>query len=100
MLPRPLPWKQFRVLGSAALTLCDVAAGRIDGYLVAASSLSPWDYLGGLLVCREAGAVVEDAEGRELVSTDGDARRQVLAAATPELLASIRPASEPGTEHL
>ena len=28
---RVLPWKQFRALGSAALALCDVASGRLDG---------------------------------------------------------------------
>ena len=32
-----------------------------------ATAHGPWDYLGGLLVCREAGAVVADALGRELV---------------------------------
>ena len=63
-----LPWKQFRALGSAALSLCDVAAGRVDGYLDAgADGHAPWDYLGGLLVCREAGAVVARRPGRPLV---------------------------------
>src|SRR6266487_735357 len=63
-----LPWKQFRSLGSAALELCDVASGALDAYL--SSWLSPWDYLGGLLACREAGAVVVDAHGGELVVTE------------------------------
>lgn len=83
---RRLPWKQFRALGSAALTLCDVAAGRVDGYLdTLADGHAPWDYLGGLLVCTEAGAVVVDAAGRELVTDDPDARRTLAAAGTPEL---------------
>jgi myo-inositol-1(or 4)-monophosphatase len=85
-----LPWKQLRSLGSAALELCDVASGALDAYL--SSWLSPWDYLGGLLVCREAGAVVVDAHGGEPVVTETDARRQLLAAATPELLDAVRPA--------
>jgi fructose-1,6-bisphosphatase/inositol monophosphatase family enzyme len=85
-----LPWKQLRSLGSAALELCDVASGALDAYL--SSWLSPWDYLGGLLVCREAGAVVVDARGGEPVVTETDARRQLLAAATPELLDAVRPA--------
>ena len=85
-----LPWKQFRSLGSAALELCDVATGALDAYLT--SWQAPWDYLGGLLVCREAGAVVVDAHGGELVVTEIDARRQLLAAATPELLDAVRPA--------
>ena len=85
-----LPWKQFRSLGSAALELCDVASGALDAYLT--SWQAPWDYLGGVLVCREAGAVVVDAHGGELVVTGADARRQLLAAATPELLDAVRPA--------
>src|SRR6266511_4265884 len=68
-----LPWQQFRSLGSAALELCDVASGALDAYLT--SWQAPWDYLGGLLVCREAGAVVVDAHGGELVVTEADARR-------------------------
>jgi myo-inositol-1(or 4)-monophosphatase len=88
--PVPLAWRQFRALGSAALALCDVAAGHLDGYLDGhADQHAPWDYLGALLVCREAGAVVVDAEGRELVVRDPDARRQLLAAGTDELLARL-----------
>jgi myo-inositol-1(or 4)-monophosphatase len=83
---RTLPWKQFRALGSAALTLCDVAAGRVDGYLdTLADGHAPWDYLGGLLVCEEAGAVLLDAGRRELVTDDPGARRTLVAAGTPEL---------------
>jgi myo-inositol-1(or 4)-monophosphatase len=90
-LPRPAPWRQFRALGSCALALCDIAAGRLDGFIDAlADQHSPWDYLGGLLACREAGAVVVDAAGRDLVTDDPDARRQVLAGATPALLEQLR----------
>jgi fructose-1,6-bisphosphatase/inositol monophosphatase family enzyme len=81
-----LPWKQFRVLGSAALALCDVAAGAIDGFLDVASWHAPWDYLGGLLMCTEAGAAVVDAQGRALDTADGTERRQVVAAGTSDLL--------------
>lgn len=88
--PSPLDWRQFRALGSAALGLCDVAAGHIDGYLDGyADQHAPWDYLGGLLVCEEAGAVVVDADGRDLVVVDGDARRQLIAAGTKELVARL-----------
>ena len=38
---------------------------------------APWDYLGGYLACVEAGAVVRDANGEELVTDDPDARRQL-----------------------
>jgi len=87
-------WKQFRALGSAALTLCDVASGRIDAFLdILTSGHAPWDYLGGLLMCTESGAVVVDSEGRDLVTTDTEARRTLRAAATPELLTDLNRAS-------
>ena len=90
---RPLAWRQFRALGSAALALCDVAAGRIDAYVDAAlDQHRPWDYLGGALVCAEAGALVVDVHDRPLAVTDPAARRQLLAAATPELLDAVRSA--------
>jgi len=88
--PVPLAWRQFRALGSAALALCDVAAGHLDGYLDGhADQHAPWDYLGALLVCREAGAVVADAEGRELVALDADTRRQLVAAGTKDLVEQL-----------
>ncbi len=87
-----LPWKQFRALGSAALSLCDVACGSLDGLVDGGAWHAPWDYLGGLLICREAGAEIVDASGRELVVADSDVRRQVLAAATPALLEELRAA--------
>jgi myo-inositol-1(or 4)-monophosphatase len=88
---RLLPWQQFRALGSAALELCDVAAGALDAFLT--SWLSPWDYLGGLLICREAGATVIEVHGEELAAVDGDARRQLVATSTPELLDAVRAAA-------
>jgi myo-inositol-1(or 4)-monophosphatase len=85
--PRYLGWKQFRALGAAALDLCAVATGVLDGYLDCSwNAHGSWDYLGGMLVCLEAGASVVDAEGRELVVLDHDARRTPIAAATPALL--------------
>ncbi len=50
-----------RRLGSAALDLCYVAAGRIDGYWE--HGLAPWDIAAGSLIAREAGAMVSDIEG-------------------------------------
>jgi fructose-1,6-bisphosphatase/inositol monophosphatase family enzyme len=88
--PRWLGWKQYRALGAAALDLCAVAAGTLDAYIDCSSSAhGAWDYLGGLLVCREAGVVVGDAFDRELVTLDPDARLTPLAAATPELFDEV-----------
>jgi len=83
--PKWLPWKQFRALGSAALGLCEIAAGSLDGMFDSGGFHAPWDYLAGYLACIEAGAVVRDAQGRDLVTADIDARRQLVAAGTPEL---------------
>ena len=88
--PTRLGWRQFRALGSAALALCDVAAGHLDGYLDGhADQHAPWDYLGALLVCQEAGALVVDADRRDLVEIDAATRRQLIAAGTKELLAQL-----------
>jgi fructose-1,6-bisphosphatase/inositol monophosphatase family enzyme len=95
MPQRRLRWKQLRVLGSIALELCDIAAGSLDAHVAAPHWQAPWDYLGGLLVCRESGAIVVDAEDADLVVTDPGERRQLLAAATPELLDAVRLASIP-----
>lgn len=89
-LPPSAGWRQFRALGSIALALCDLAAGRLDGFVDAlADQHAPWDYLGGLLMCREVGAPVVDAKGRDLVVADPRARRQILAGATDELLEEL-----------
>jgi fructose-1,6-bisphosphatase/inositol monophosphatase family enzyme len=71
------------------LDLCVVAAGRVDGYVDLPGAHGPWDYMAALLVCREVGVEVVDAEGRELVVLDHGARRSPLAAATPQLLTAI-----------
>jgi fructose-1,6-bisphosphatase/inositol monophosphatase family enzyme len=86
--PSYLGWYQYRVLGALALDLCAVASGLLDAYIdCSPSAHGPWDYLGGLLVCREAGALATEAYGRELVELDHGGRRTPVAAATPELLA-------------
>jgi fructose-1,6-bisphosphatase/inositol monophosphatase family enzyme len=93
--PRTKVWKQYRALGAAALILIDVAAGRVDGYLdMVPDGHAPWDYLGGLLACTEAGAVVVDHAGRDLAVTDPTARRQLLAAPTPSVLDDLRAAAD------
>ena len=50
-----------RRLGSAALDLAYVAAGRMDGFWEA--NLSPWDLAAGILMIREAGGFVSDKSG-------------------------------------
>jgi myo-inositol-1(or 4)-monophosphatase len=48
--------------GSAAIDCCHVAAGRADGFWEFA--LKPWDTAAGVVVLREAGAIVTDMAGR------------------------------------
>ena len=65
-----------RRLGSAAIDLCWVAAGRFDGFFEL--SLSPWDTAAGYLIVQEAGGRVTDLDGnkyspyqKQLVATNG-----------------------------
>jgi myo-inositol-1(or 4)-monophosphatase len=50
-----------RRLGSAAIDLCYVAAGRFESFWELA--LGPWDLAAGALIAREAGATVTDRRG-------------------------------------
>jgi myo-inositol-1(or 4)-monophosphatase len=51
----------IRRMGSAALDLAYVAAGRMDGFWE--DWLSPWDMAAGILMIREAGGFVSDKAG-------------------------------------
>lgn len=84
------PWWQSRALGAAALDLCAVAEGLLDGFCEYGSEgLGPWDYLGALLVCQEAGVVLAEAADRPLVAREHSDRRLPLAASHPDLLAEL-----------
>ena len=68
-LARVLPAvRDVRRLGSAALDLAWVAAGRIDGYFE--SGLNPWDRAAGELLVREAGGAVEEHVSAGLVAAE------------------------------
>ena len=88
--PEYLGWRQFRALGAAALDLCAVADGTLDGYLDCSwNAHGAWDYLAAALICTEAGALTADAFGRDLVALEHEARRTPVAGATPELLEAL-----------
>lgn len=53
--------RDIRRLGSAALDLCAVGAGRVDGFVE--EGLNPWDMAAGGLVATEAGARLETRTG-------------------------------------
>jgi myo-inositol-1(or 4)-monophosphatase len=74
-------WAQFRALGAASLECCAVAEGVLDAYTVAGrSTLHGWDYLAGVLICREAGAAAAERDGAELTVRDAGSRRPLVAA--------------------
>jgi myo-inositol-1(or 4)-monophosphatase len=72
-----------RNLGSAALGLAYVAAGRMDVMLH--RQANPWDYGAGVLLVREAGGSVSGMDGAPWVPADAS----VAAAATEALRASL-----------
>lgn len=60
----------LRNLGSAALELCAVAAGRADVFIE--YGLKPWDHAAAGCILREAGGRLTTMEGTELPITGGD----------------------------
>jgi myo-inositol-1(or 4)-monophosphatase len=77
---RHLGWAQHRALGAASLEICLVADGSLDIFAVAQqSTLNPWDYLAGMLIAREAGAVVQDYCDEDLETSASVVRRPVFA---------------------
>ena len=77
--------RDIRRLGSAALDLCAVAAGSLDGYVE--QGLQPYDHAAGVLVAREAGAVVGGVAG-------GPVDSRLCVAATPGIAAPLAAAAE------
>ncbi|WP_380169799.1 inositol monophosphatase family protein [Kineococcus sp. DHX-1] len=73
--------RDLRRIGTASLDLCAVAAGRVDAYYEL--GLNAWDFAGGWLVAREAGALVTDFAG-------GPAGSHGLVAAGPGLHPVLR----------
>ncbi len=83
-------WKHFlkrvvslRSSGSAALDLCYVACGRLDGYWEL--DLDPWDMAAGSLIVQEAGGRITDLAGtpftpygRAIVASNGRIHQEML----------------------
>ena len=91
---------RLRVVGSIAISLAYVAAGRFDAMLSARGCRSV-DAAAGQLIVREAGGHVEFA-GSELEQADLglDARYPIAAAREAEHLRTVREAQEAGRERL
>lgn len=88
-----LGWCQYRTFGAIALDLCAVAEGSLDAYLDCGKNAhGPWDYLAGMFICQEAGAVVIDVDNRELEMRSYEARRSPVAAGNEKLARQLQSA--------
>lgn len=74
--------RDIRRSGSAAMDLCDVGAGRLDGFYE--RGLNAWDYAAGDLVAREAGARTGGRPGEPLSS-------ELAVIASPGVFADLQP---------
>ena len=72
--------RDIRRLGSAAIDLCHVAAGRVDAYYE--EHLNAWDAAAGQLIAQEAGALATDCSG-------GPARPEELVVGAPGIHAAL-----------
>jgi len=68
--------------GSAALDLCYVAAGRVDGFWEL--GLSKWDIAAGALMIREAGGRISDFRGTDAFLDSGN-----VVCGTPKVYAAL-----------
>ncbi len=82
-------WGQFRAMGAAALDICLVADGVIDAW-IDFNTHGVWDYLASALICQEAGALIVEHQGRDLIVQQHSHRRTPIAAATPALLEIVK----------
>lgn len=78
----------IRRMGAAAMDLCFVASGRLDGYWE--EKVQPWDIAAGVVIVREAGGTVTDYGGYPL---DFEAGHLVASngALHPTMLALLEP---------
>ncbi|ASJ11030.1 fructose-1,6-bisphosphatase [Thermococcus sp. P6] len=72
--------KRVRVLGTIALELAYLARGALDGVLDVRNYVRTTDVAAGVLIAREAGAIVTDERGRELrLRLDASSKTNVIA---------------------
>lgn len=84
--------EDIRRTGSAALDLCYVACGRLDGFFEI--GLKPWDLAAGALIVREAGGRVTDFRGEAGFMQSGNVVAANLKVGDA-MLAAIRPELSP-----
>ncbi len=79
--------------GSAALDLCYVAAGRVDGFWEL--GLNIWDIAAGALMIKEAGGRISDFHGTDAYLQSGD-----VVAGSPKIYAGLSKILAPHTKNL
>ena len=75
----------IRMNGSAAMSLCYLAAGRIDGWVE--KHIGQWDFMAGAIIVTEAGGIITDflgkthfMKGNEIVASNGLFHQKLLSA--------------------
>ena len=70
-------------MGTASISLVQVAAGKLDGYVDV--GLKPWEFAAGSIILQEAGGIITDLNGGpgwlksgELVAASGELHGQIL----------------------
>ena len=81
----------IRVLGSIAMEICLVAEGAIDAAIDVRGLINGYDIAGASLILNEAGGVITDLKGNELVSEAGTTHNiSLIATLEPEIRDKIR----------
>ncbi|HIA80168.1 MAG TPA: inositol monophosphatase [Candidatus Marinimicrobia bacterium] len=72
-----------RRLGAAAVDLCHVASGKVDGFWE--FDLKPWDTAAGILIAAEAGAIVSRLDGSDysifddqILASNGSVHKEMI----------------------
>ncbi|MBQ7032817.1 MAG: inositol monophosphatase [Clostridia bacterium] len=76
--------EDLRRFGAAAIELCNLAAGRTDGFFE--RNLKPWDYAGGAAILKEAGGIITNYKGGaisfekpdDIVASNGKIQNELL----------------------
>ncbi len=80
--------RDIRRLGAAALDLCYLAQGRVDGFYEI--DLKPWDVAAGMIILSEAGGIYSNANGEDytfdsktIVATNAKIHEELLGKLSP-----------------
>ena len=79
-----------RRLGAAAIDMCHVASGMVDGYWE--FDIKPWDTCAGVLIIQEAGGIVTKIDGNkylihnpQILATNGNIHNEMLKITEPAI---------------